>query len=294
MPFTVTIDSNSGFCFGVVKAVEKAEHYLTNGHQLFSLGDIVHNTCEVERLENMGLKTVTTQQLPNITNSTILFRAHGEPPISYQQAASQNLQVIDATCPVVLKLQQRIRAAWEKMKPLNGQIIIYGKKGHPEVIGLLGQINNEGILIEDSNDLSSIDFTRPIELFSQTTKSISGFQQLISNIEKQACNKDSFTWHDTICRQVSNRVPKMEQFATTHDVVIFVGGAQSSNAKSLFNECLKHNPNSHFVIDANDLKQEWFPLQTQKVGVCGATSTPQWLLEQVADAITNQFASLSS
>jgi len=254
MPFTVTIDSNSGFCFGVVKAVEKAEHYLTNGHQLFSLGDIVHNTCEVERLENMGLKTVTTKQLPNITNGTILFR----------------------------------------VKPLNGQIIIYGKKGHPEVIGLLGQINNEGILIEDSNDLSSIDFTRPIELFSQTTKSISGFQQLISNIEKQVCNKDSFTWHDTICRQVSNRVPKMEQFATTHDVVIFVGGAQSSNAKSLFNECLKHNPNSHFVIDANDLKQEWFPLQTQKVGVCGATSTPQWLLEQVADAITNQFASLSS
>ena len=284
MELTVEIDSNSGFCFGVVKAVEKAETYLANNPQLYSLGDIVHNACEVQRLENMGLDTLTPENLSTVSNTTVLFRAHGEPPSSYLNAKAQNIQVIDATCPVVIKLQQRIQQAWESIKTIDGQIVIYGKKGHPEVIGLLGQTNNEAILVETIDDLTLIDFTRPIELFSQTTKSIDGFQQLVAAIESKLTPGINFVSHDTICRQVANRAPRMAKFATTHDVIVFVGGAKSSNAQVLFNECKKANSRSYFITDPTGIDPIWFN-NMQSVGVCGATSTPQWLLKQVAEKI---------
>ncbi len=284
MPLTVDIDSSSGFCFGVVKAVEKAETYLASNPQLYSLGDIVHNASEVQRLEHMGLDTLSPEKLSTITNTTVLFRAHGEPPASYQQAKAQNIQVIDATCPVVIKLQQRIQHAWESMKAINGQIVIYGKKGHPEVIGLLGQTNNEAILVETIDDLILIDFNRPIELFSQTTKSIDGFQLMVATIKSRLKPDINFVSHDTICRQVANRTPRMAIFAATHDVILFVGGAKSSNAQVLFSECKKANKQSYFINDSSDIDPNWF-LDNQSVGVCGATSTPQWLLKQVADKV---------
>ena len=287
MAFTVEIDSQSGFCFGVVKAVEQVEKHLSVNNHLYSLGDIVHNACEVNRLEKLGLETLTPDSFTKVTNATVLFRAHGEPPASYAVAKANNLHVIDATCPVVLKLQRRILDAWREIKSMNGQIVIYGKKGHPEVIGLLGQTNNEALLVEHLEDVSQIDFTRPVELFSQTTKSISGFQELSAVIERNMSAGVRFVSHDTICRQVANRAPNMVKFALAHDVIVFVGGAKSSNAKILFNECLQSNPKSYFVSDGSEINQQWFDPSVQSVGVCGATSTPQWLLEQVANQIVS-------
>jgi 4-hydroxy-3-methylbut-2-en-1-yl diphosphate reductase len=287
MAIPVVVDTQSGFCFGVKRAVETAEAHLKQGHGLCSLGHIVHNTQEVDRLRAQGLTPLKSSELSKATKQTVLFRAHGEPPSTYQKAAEMGIEVIDATCPVVLKLQQRVKKAWEAMKPINGQVVLYGKKNHPEVIGLLGQTNNEAILVESVGDLSSIDLTRPIELFCQTTKSIEGFQELTTAINQQLKAGAYFVPHDTICRQVSGRVPRIREFAQQHSTIVFVGGAESSNAKVLFEHCKQVNPNSFFINQVGQVTTEWFANKPASVGVCGATSTPQWQLEQVANAINN-------
>jgi 4-hydroxy-3-methylbut-2-enyl diphosphate reductase len=284
MPRLIEIDPHSGFCFGVIKAIEKAEENVTKG-PLYSLGDIVHNNQEVKRLEDKGLTPLPADGLSGISKSRVLFRAHGEPPSSYKIAKEKGLEIIDATCPVVLKLQQRVKNAWLSLKPLDGQIVIFGKKGHAEVIGLLGQVNNEAIVVENPDNLEDIDFTKPIELFSQTTKSIEGLQKLITNIEQRMAPGVNFQHHDTICRQVANRVPRIREFAAKHDVVIFVGGEKSSNAKVLFEVCKRSNPLSYFISKPEDIDFKWVTPSTTSVGICGATSTPMWQLELVASII---------
>jgi 4-hydroxy-3-methylbut-2-enyl diphosphate reductase len=280
----IEIDPHSGFCFGVVKAIAAAEENVLKG-PLYSLGDIVHNNEEVKRLEDKGLTPLPTEGLSKISKSRVLFRAHGEPPSSYQIAKEKGIEIIDATCPVVLKLQQRVKNAWLSLQPMGGQIVIFGKKGHAEIIGLLGQVNNEAIVVENPDNLEDIDFTKPIELFSQTTKSIEGLQKLIINIEQRLAPGVSFQHHDTICRQVANRVPRIKEFAAKHDVVIFVGGEKSSNAKVLFEVSKKSNPRSYFISKPEDIDIKWITSSDTKIGICGATSTPMWQLELVASII---------
>ncbi|MFT3740865.1 MAG: 4-hydroxy-3-methylbut-2-enyl diphosphate reductase [Breznakibacter sp.] len=287
MSIPVVIDPNSGFCFGVKKAVEAAENHLAQGKELFSLGQMVHNGEEVSRLQKKGLTPIEHQGLSSASHKTILFRAHGEPPSSYQKARELNAQIIDATCPVVLKLQQRVKKAWEEMRAINGLVYIYGKKNHPEVTGLLGQTNNEAVLIESADEIALIDFNRPIELFSQTTKNIEGLQHLIARIKERLKPGAYFVAHDTICRQVAGRVPRIRQFAQEHDLIVFVGGTQSSNAKVLFEQCKQVNPNSFFINHIDQISSDWLHIQPKSIGICGATSTPQWQLEQVADSIKN-------
>ena len=287
MSIPVDIDPNSGFCFGVKKAVELAENYLEKGTEIFSLGQMVHNEEEVNRLRNKGLTPIDHQTLTKASNKTILFRAHGEPPLSYQKVKELNAQIVDATCPVVLKLQQRIRKANDELKTINGVVYIYGKKNHPEVVGLLGQTNGEAVVIESPAEFHLIDFDRPIELFSQTTQSIEGLQQLVSSIKKKILPGAYFVSHDTICRQVAGRVPRIRQFALQHDLVVFVGGKVSSNAKVLFEQCRQVNPNCVFIDHIDQITSEWLNARPKSIGICGATSTPRWQLEQVADSIKN-------
>ncbi len=288
MAFRVEIDPNSGFCFGVINAINKAEQFIQTQKKLYSLGDIVHNNGEVNRLANLGLNSISSNEYSNLSNANVLFRAHGEPPASYLQAAKEGLKVIDATCPVVLKLQRRVKKAYHELKQINGQLVIFGKVGHPEVIGLQGQIEDNATLINHPNDISTIDPLRPVELFSQTTMSIDGFNLLIQNIKQHLSPNTSFVWHDTICRQVAGRVPKVAEFAKRVSVLIFVGGVKSSNAKVLYNECLKVNTKSYFISSVNEIKQEWFTPDVTIVGITGATSTPRWQLDEVAD-FSNQF-----
>ncbi|GAB4124668.1 MAG: 4-hydroxy-3-methylbut-2-enyl diphosphate reductase [Raineya sp.] len=286
----VLIDKNSGYCFGVEYAIAMAEEELTESKSLYCLGDIVHNDKEVQRLAKKGLQVIDREKLADIHDCKVLIRAHGEPPETYQIAIQNNIELIDASCPVVLKLQNRIKNAYDKVKETQGQIVIYGKKGHAEVIGLSGQTNQEAIIITDEKDLDSIDFSRPIVLFSQTTKSTEGFYKIKNLIEKriQAAgypeNLLSFDANDSICRQVSNREPQLTQFSQSNDVVVFVSGKKSSNGKSLFAVCQKHNPKSYFVEDETELQAEWFA-EANKVGICGATSTPMWLMEKVKEKI---------
>ena len=280
----VVIDHKSGFCFGVVNAINKAEETLAKGEKLYCLGDIVHNGMEVKRLESIGLITIDRKQYFTLKNCRVLLRAHGEPPETYQYAQANNIELIDATCPVVLKLQQRVSKAFRDMQQQNGQIILFGKKGHAEVIGLNGQTNNQAIIVENETDLSKIDTDKPAYLFSQTTKSIDHFNQLAKIIDKKL--NQPMIVKDTICRQVSNRVPRLKEFAARHDVLIFVGGKKSSNAKFLFDVCKQSNPNSYFVSSTEDLNYDWFAGKSS-TGICGATSTPQWLMEQVAKTIKN-------
>ncbi|MGD9991732.1 MAG: 4-hydroxy-3-methylbut-2-enyl diphosphate reductase [Salinivirgaceae bacterium] len=279
---TIEIDGKSGFCFGVRHAIDKAEEQLQKGEKLVTLGDIVHNQKEIERLEAQGMKTLSYPDFETLENKKVLFRAHGEPPESYERAKANNLQVIDGTCPVVLKLQERVRNAWEAMKKVNGQIIIFGKKGHAEVIGLAGQTENQALIISSIDDLSAIDFNRPIELFSQTTSSIHAYQYLIDQIQKKA--KAGFRNNDTICRQVSNREPRLRSFVKNFDVFIFVGGKKSSNAKFLYQICKETNPNAYLISNVDEIDFSWFS-NKKKVGISGATSTPLWLMQQVADFI---------
>ena len=280
----VVIDHKSGFCFGVVNAINKAEETLAKGEKLYCLGDIVHNGMEVKRLESIGLITIDRQQYFTLKNCRVLLRAHGEPPETYQYAQANNIELIDATCPVVLKLQQRVSKAFRDMQQQNGQIILFGKKGHAEVIALNGQTNNQSIIVEDETDLSKIDTDKPAYLFSQTTKSVDHFNQVAKIIDKKL--NQPLIVKDTICRQVSNRVPRLKEFAARHDVLIFVGGKKSSNAKFLFDVCKQSNPNSYFISSAEDLHHDWF-VGKSSTGICGATSTPQWLMEQVAETIKN-------
>ncbi|MBW8333722.1 MAG: 4-hydroxy-3-methylbut-2-enyl diphosphate reductase [Prolixibacteraceae bacterium] len=279
----VEIDQKSGFCFGVLNAIGKAEETLATEAVLYSLGQIVHNELEVKRLQETGLITISHKEFFQLKDCKVLIRAHGEPPSTYEYAAKNNITLIDATCPVVLKLQQRVKTSAEKMRSENGQVVIFGHLGHAEITGLVGQTNNEAIVIEHSADLKKIDPTRPVVVFSQTTKSVDEFKKLTENIQSQSPN-GVMKAHDTICRQVSNRVPHLQKFATRFDVVIFVGGQRSSNAKVLFDVCKKSNERSYFVSSPEDLRADWFS-GIETVGVCGATSTPQWLMEKIAGKI---------
>ena len=270
----VTIDENSGFCFGVTTAIETAERELQKG-QLFCLGDIVHNGQEVERLDKLGLETIDYDDLRTLHNVRVLFRAHGEPPSTYMIARQNGIEVIDASCPVVLKLQKRIRETYLQHHGTGVQIVIFGKKGHAEVIGLEGQTNNTAIVIESIHDLDRLDFSRPIYLFSQTTNEIKA--------RRRGGEENIFEYHDTICRNVANRVKKLQEFARSNNVVVFVGGKKSSNAKVLYNNCLEVNSSTVFVSSPEDLTAEILVLchKADKVGICGATSTPKWLMERV-------------
>ncbi len=273
----VEIDENSGFCFGVVYAIEMAEDYLNEQGSLYCLGDIVHNDKEVQRLEEKGLKIIDHAELQDLRDTTVLIRAHGEPPETYRLALENNIELIDASCPVVLKLQNRVRNAYAE----DAQIVIYGKIGHAEVNGLIGQTQQEAIIVTQEEDLNKIDYSRPISLFSQTTKSTEGFYKIKALIEEKS---NSFKANDTICRQVSNRDPQLRIFSTQYDVIIFVSGKKSSNGKVLYEVCRSVNPNSYFISDEAELEVRWFE-GASSVGICGATSTPMWLMEKVSLAI---------
>ena len=282
----IEIDNNSGFCFGVMRATSTAESELEKNQPLYCLGDIVHNGQEVDRLTRLGLITIDHTQLAQLHDVRVLLRAHGEPPHTYELAQRNNITIIDATCPVVLKPQQKIHQAYTNHP--DAQIVIYGKIGHAEVIGLEGQTEGKAIVIEDENDLSKIDFSRPIILFSQTTKSIEGFNQLVNTIKEKLSTSEGihFEYHDTICRNVANRIPNIRHFASQFDIILFVAGAKSSNGKVLFHECLTVNPRTYLVSSPDELQSEWFN-GIQSVGICGATSTPKWLMEAVKQKINS-------
>lgn len=282
----VTIDKNSGYCFGVEFAIKMAEDEMENEETLYCLGDIVHNDMEVKRLSEKGLVVIDREQLHDLSNCKVLIRAHGEPPETYKLAIENNIELIDASCPVVLKLQHRVKNAFDKMERENGQIVIYGKKGHAEVIGLTGQTLEKAIVVTQDSDLDQLDFTRPITLFSQTTKSTKGFYALSEKIEnrikatKGELTEVDFNSNDSICRQVSNREPQLQRFAQENDVILFVSGKKSSNGKALYQVCLSENPRSYFIENEEEIEEEWFK-QAERIGICGATSTPMWLMEQV-------------
>jgi 4-hydroxy-3-methylbut-2-enyl diphosphate reductase len=285
---TVSIDEYSGFCFGVTAAIEAAERELQAG-QLFCLGDIVHNGQEVERLDKLGLVTIDYDDLRTLHNVRVLLRAHGEPPSTYRIARQNNIEIIDASCPVVLKLQKRIRETYLAHMDEDAQIVIFGQKGHAEVIGLEGQTNNTAIVVESVKDLDALDYTKSIYLFSQTTKSVEGFGEIVGAIESKRLENAThsrevvFEYHDTICRNVANRVKRLQDFARSNDVVIFVGGKKSSNAKVLYNHCLEVNSSTVFVSSVDDLTDEMVRdcHSVERVGICGATSTPKWLMERI-------------
>lgn len=279
----IEIDQKSGFCFGVVNAIGKAEETLNTVEKLYSLGHIVHNELEVKRLQELGLQTITHDEFFRLKGCKVLIRAHGEPPSTYEYARQNNITLIDATCPVVLKLQQRVKKAAEQMEEENGQVVIFGHRGHAEVTGLAGQTNDSAIIIDSPDDFQKVDPARPVVVFSQTTKSVDDFKLLNQKLQENAISGKIET-HDTICRQVSNRVPHLEKFAVRFDVVIFVGGKSSSNAQVLFQVCLKNNPRTHFISSPDELLGEWFSA-AKTVGICGATSTPPWLMEKVAERI---------
>jgi len=286
----VSIDKNSGYCFGVEFAIKMAEDEMEEANQLYCLGDIVHNDMEVQRLGKKGLVIITREDLQNLKNCKVLIRAHGEPPETYKTAIENNIELIDASCPVVLKLQHRVKNAFDKMEKEEGQIVIFGKKGHAEVIGLTGQTMEKAIVVMEDKDLDQIDFFRPVTLFSQTTKSTKGFYDLKQKIEeritaaKGSVEAVDFNANDSICRQVSNREPQLKKFAAENDVIIFVSGKKSSNGKALYEVCKRENEQSYFVENEEEILYEWFQ-PNFKVGICGATSTPMWLMEQVQDYI---------
>jgi 4-hydroxy-3-methylbut-2-en-1-yl diphosphate reductase len=284
----VHVDPHSGFCFGVVFAIRVAEEELEKSGLLYCLGDIVHNNREVERLTSNGLVIINQDNLKNIKNSKVLIRAHGEPPETYKIALENNLELIDASCPVVLKLQNRIRLGDEEMRKKDGQIVIYGKEGHAEVNGLVGQTLGNTIIVNSENDLNKIDYTKPVRFYSQTTQPTKGFNEMISGIMKrykEAGNANpDFIPYNTICSQVSHKEPRLKKFSEDHDVIIFVSGRKSSNGLFLYNMCLSINPKTYFISEKNELKKEWFN-NASSAGVCGATSTPMWLMEEVAEEI---------
>ncbi len=263
-----------------------AENILKKGDKLFCLGDIVHNDMEVKRLKKLGLEIINHNMLKEIKNASVLIRAHGEPPETYELALKNNIKLIDASCPVVLKLQNQIKNGYKEIKEIDGQIVIYGKKGHAEVTGLIGQTNGNAIIVENYNDIDKIDFTKPISIYSQTTKSPKAYSEIVSEIRKRSNLELKFIVKDTLCRQVSSREPQLQKFSNENQVIIFVSGKKSSNGKMLYNSCKKENPNSYFISDTNELNPKWFK-QKSSVGICGATSTPLWLMEKVARKISD-------
>ena len=278
----IEIDNGSGFCSGVTTAIKKAEEELAKGVTLYCLGDIVHNGMECERLRKLGLITINHDDMRELHDVKVLLRAHGEPPETYELARKNNIEIIDATCPVVLKLQQRIKTQYSSLP--SPQIVIFGKKGHAEVLGLVGQTHSTAIVIESFDEVERLDFLRDIYLYSQTTKSLDEYRRIIEYIQEHISPDAIFKSFDTICRSVANRMPSISQFAAHHDLILFVCGRKSSNGKVLFNECKRINPNSHLIEDPDEIQPEWLDGK-KSVGICGATSTPKWLMEQCRDAI---------
>ena len=279
----IEIDNGSGFCFGVVTAIQKAEEEINKSGHLYCLGDIVHNSNEVERLQKIGLETITHEQLSQLHDVKVLLRAHGEPPHTYEVARQNNISLIDATCPVVLQLQKRIRNTYQETPGDNNpQIVIYGKKGHAEVNGLVGQTQGNALVIESVDEVDKIDFSRNIYLYSQTTKSLEGFKKIVDEIQHRVAGNVQFSSFDTICRRVANRIPQIKQFATNHDVILFVCGSKSSNGRILYEECRRVNPLSYLISNETEINLSWLDGK-EHIGICGATSTPMWLMNQVKD-----------
>lgn len=285
MKVKIEIDEGSGFCFGVVTAIDKAEEELRKGKKLYCLGDIVHNNKEVERLRKMGLITINHEEFEQLHDAKVLLRAHGEPPRTYDIARKNNIEIIDATCPVVLRLQKRIKQEYDSAESTGEpQIVIYGKNGHAEVLGLVGQTNGRAIVIEKLEEVKTLDFTRDIRLYSQTTKSLEEFREIVKYIREHIACGATFEFYDTICRQVANRMPNIRTFAASHDLIFFVSGKKSSNGKILFNECRKVNPNSHLIDGPEEIDGSLLN-GVASIGICGATSTPKWLMEKVSEHI---------
>ncbi len=288
----VEVDRYSGFCFGVQNAVEIAEKALAAGEKVFSLGPIVHNDKEVERLSSLGLESINHDQFNHLKNAKVLIRAHGEPPETYYTALENNISIIEATCPIVKRLQSRIKNAWLTTRENNGQVVIFGKPGHAEVVGLMGQINNEGILVSEPADLEKVDIRRPVFLFAQTTMGITAYNEIADLLrQKMRCkgitdSEKMVIVNRTICGQVSNREPHLKAFARKHDTIIFVSGKESSNGKMLYSVCKSINPDTHFVSSPEEIKRLWFEGK-KSAGICGATSTPKWLIEEIRDIISN-------
>lgn len=283
MNLNVEIDNGSGFCFGVTTAIRKAEEELAKGRKLYCLGDIVHNGMEVERLHEQGLETINHEQLKALHNAKVLLRAHGEPPETYELARQNNIEIIDATCPVVLALQRRIKHKWSVSR--EAQTVIFGKKGHAEVLGLVGQTHGEAIVVESLDEVKQkIDLSKDINLYSQTTKNLDEYRHIIEYIQGNVYPEAAFKSYDTICRQVANRMPHIAEFAAHHDVILFVCGRKSSNGHALFTRCKEVNANSHLVERKDEIDFSWFN-GAKTVGICGATSTPKWLMEECKDAI---------
>ena len=280
----VEIDEDSGFCFGVVTAIHKAEEELAKGETLYCLGDIVHNSREVERLKTMGLITINREEFKQLKNAKVLLRAHGEPPETYMIARENNIEIIDATCPVVLRLQKRIRQGYLADSDKEKQIVIYGKSGHAEVLGLVGQTDGKAIVIEKAEEAKKLDLNKSIRLFSQTTKSLDEFQEIVEYFKQHISPEATFEYYDTICRQVANRIPNIRKFAASHDLIFFVSGKKSSNGKMLFEECLKVNANSHLIDNEKEIDPSLLQ-NVKSIGVCGATSTPKWLMEKIYNHI---------
>lgn len=278
----IEIDNGSGFCFGVTTAIKKAEEELAAGKTLYCLGDIVHNGMEVERLHTRGLVTINHEQMKELHDVKVLLRAHGEPPETYELAKRNNIEIIDATCPVVLQLQRRIKKQFDNNP--QAQLVIFGKNGHAEVLGLVGQTQSKAIVIEKFDDVRRLDFSRDIYLYSQTTKNLDEFHRIIEYIQDHIAPGATFRSFDTICRQVANRMPNIARFASKHDIILFVSGRKSSNGKVLFNECRSVNPNSYQIERAEEIDMAWLQ-GVSTIGICGATSTPKWLMEECRDYI---------
>ena len=283
---TIEIDNGSGFCFGVTTAIRKAEEELGRTGHLYCLGDIVHNTAEVDRLASRGLETITHEQLEQLHDVKVLLRAHGEPPETYETARRNRIEIIDATCPVVLKLQHRIHATHNASGDTTQapQIVIYGKRGHAEVLGLVGQTQGRATVIENIDEIDKIDYSRDIYLYSQTTKSVQEFSHIVEEIKRRVHDGVTFKSYDTICRSVANRIPQIREFAAQHELILFVSGAKSSNGRILFAECLDANPESHLISSESDIDPSWLTGK-ERIGICGATSTPRWLMQRVSDAV---------
>lgn len=283
----IEIDEGSGFCFGVTTAIRKAEEELARGETLYCLGDIVHNGKECERLYSLGLVTINHEQFARLRDVKVLLRAHGEPPSTYETARRNNIELIDATCPVVLQLQKRIHQ--EYIQDEDKQIVIYGKEGHAEVLGLVGQTQGKAVVLENAEDVEKLDFTRDIRLYSQTTKPLEGFRHIVECIEKNMVPPATFRSFDTICRQVANRLPNIKAFAARHDVILFVCGRKSSNGRVLFEACRSVNPRSHMIDSPDEIDFAWLH-DAETVGICGATSTPKWLMEACREFIQTRLS----
>lgn len=289
----ITIDKNSGYCFGVEFAIQMAEDEMATGDPLYCLGDIVHNSMEVERLAAKGLKIINHEQLKELSNCKVLIRAHGEPPETYKLALENNIELVDASCPVVLKLQNRVKSSFDSIDSKDGQIVIYGQQGHAEVLGINGQTGGKAIIVTTEDDLNQVDFSKPVTLYSQTTKSTQGFYKMKDTIEERIRTagknpEETFDANDSICRQVSNREPQLRRFSKEVDVILFVSGKKSSNGKALYGVCKQENERSFFIENESEIEKDWIH-STDKVGICGATSTPMWLMEQVKVHVEKEF-----